>query len=101
VPNVFTNCSTREELLGTLAGSASLCWDPRPSGVFDSALASAFVDQAASHLAVIELVPTPLPEPYAIIERTAAGDYDRYLGRLITALSDRQAALADLSQAAI
>lgn len=34
------------EILGVLAGAASLCWEPRPTGVFDSSLASMFVDRA-------------------------------------------------------
>jgi hypothetical protein len=33
-------------ILGELAGEASLCWDPRPEGEFDSSQASKFVDEA-------------------------------------------------------
>jgi len=39
-----------EEILGELAGSASLCWQPRPTGVFDSTEATKFVTQALSAL---------------------------------------------------
>ena len=34
------------EILGVLAGAASLCWTPKPTGEFDSTLASYFVDRA-------------------------------------------------------
>lgn len=34
-----------KEALGELAGACSLCWNPKPSGVFDSTQASKFVDE--------------------------------------------------------
>lgn len=34
------------KILGNLAGAASLCWEPKPEGVFDSSLANRFVDEA-------------------------------------------------------
>lgn len=43
------NKQTRE-LLGELAGAASLCWEPRPTGVFDPEQASKFVAEAESKL---------------------------------------------------
>jgi len=38
-------------ILGELAGAASLCWNPRPTGEFDSGAATKFVDQALRSLA--------------------------------------------------
>lgn len=52
--NAFAKCETFEELLGQLAGAASVCWEPKPTGVFDSTQASSFVDQA--HSRMIELM---------------------------------------------
>jgi hypothetical protein len=46
--------SKLERLLGELAGSASLCWEPRPTGVFDSTEAQKFV--ADCKLAILEVV---------------------------------------------
>lgn len=46
----FEDCKTESELLGTLAGAASMCWTPTPAGVFDSELASFFVDLALARL---------------------------------------------------
>jgi len=47
----FADCTTVSELLGQLAGAASMCWDPRPTGVFDSVTASRYVDGALIRLA--------------------------------------------------
>lgn len=46
----FADCASVEELLGQLAGAASMCWTPRPAGVFDSTRASEFVDLALARL---------------------------------------------------
>jgi hypothetical protein len=48
--NPFLTARTPEQLLGQLAGAASLCWDPRPDGVFDADQAAAFVDAAVARL---------------------------------------------------
>jgi hypothetical protein len=37
-------------VLHELAGSASLCWEPKPTGVFDSQLAISFVEAAIQEL---------------------------------------------------
>ncbi len=37
-------------ILHELAGAASLCWEPRPTGVFDSQLAIHFVEQALAEI---------------------------------------------------
>lgn len=46
----FKDCQTESQLLGTLAGAASMCWTPAPAGVFDSELASFFTDLALARL---------------------------------------------------
>jgi hypothetical protein len=38
------------EVLGQLAGRASMCWDPQPSGVFDSGQAVKAIEIAMSEL---------------------------------------------------
>jgi hypothetical protein len=52
--------SKLERLLGELAGSASLCWEPRPTGVFDSTEAQKFV--ADCKLAILEVVREIVPK---------------------------------------
>ena len=42
--------SKPREILGELAGYASMCWEPRPKGVFDSDEATKGVNQALSAL---------------------------------------------------
>lgn len=42
--------SVLPRVLGELAGSASLCWNPRPAGEFDSAAATLFVERAFNEL---------------------------------------------------
>lgn len=53
-------------ILHELAGAASLCWEPRPAGVFDSQLAIQFVEQALSEIRS-RMTPAPaevpMPEP--------------------------------------
>lgn len=53
-PNInreaFTDADTPREVLGILAGASSVCWNPRPTGVFDSSEAEAFVDLALRRL---------------------------------------------------
>lgn len=39
------------EVLGELAGSSSMCWDPRPTGVFDANRANEFAEDAARKIA--------------------------------------------------
>lgn len=46
----FADAQSVSELLGLLAGATSMCWQPRPTGVFDSETASAFVDGALNRL---------------------------------------------------
>lgn len=43
-----TEPTTLEEALGMMGGTVSLCWSPKPSGIFDSTQASKFVDEAVS-----------------------------------------------------
>jgi len=49
----FDDVDKEETLLGVLAGAVSVCWEPRPTGVFDSEMASEFVDSAIARLKVI------------------------------------------------
>lgn len=55
-------------ILHELAAAASLCWEPRPTGVFDSQLAIQFVEQALAEIRS-RMTPTPaevpMPEPVA------------------------------------
>lgn len=51
--NRFDNASDIQEVLGQLAGAASVCWDPRPTGVFDSELASEFLDEALARIVTL------------------------------------------------
>lgn len=37
-------------ILGELAGAASMCWEPTPTGVFDSTLAQSFVMKAYAEI---------------------------------------------------
>lgn len=57
-------------ILHELAGAASLCWEPRPTGVFDSQLAIQFVEQA---LAEIRSRMTPAPAEVPMPESVAYG----------------------------
>jgi hypothetical protein len=44
-------CDARlSRVLHELAGAASLCWEPRPTGVFDSSLALSYVEGALTEL---------------------------------------------------
>ena len=49
-------------ILLELAGSASLCWEPKPTGVFDSSLAIRFVKSALAELRASVAQPA-VPEP--------------------------------------
>ena len=48
--NPFKDATTLKEVVGLCAGAISVCWDPRPTGVFDSRPAAAFVDAAADRI---------------------------------------------------
>ncbi len=39
-------------VLHELAGASSLCWEPKPTGVFDTEQATAFVEEAINELRV-------------------------------------------------
>lgn len=54
--NAFHDAADRKELLGQLAGAASLCWGtPEGSGVFQSEEAAKYVDDALERLDEIEM----------------------------------------------
>lgn len=52
--------TTTEQILVHLAGHASLCWTPKPKGVFDPELATKGVDEAQAqlHSLLISKLPT-------------------------------------------
>jgi hypothetical protein len=50
VDDLFAEAGDPSEILGLLAGAASMCWQPRPTGEFDSSAASRFVDAALERL---------------------------------------------------
>lgn len=53
VANRFDTALTVGELLRQLAGAASLCWEPKPCGVFDSNTALLLTQEAEMHLGMI------------------------------------------------
>jgi hypothetical protein len=52
--NPFEKVSSISELLGQLAGAASVAWSEPPGGVFESTWAAHLVDQAEIQLAKIQ-----------------------------------------------
>jgi hypothetical protein len=40
-------------IIGETAGYVSLCWDPRPTGVFDSETAARAVNEAVKRIAAL------------------------------------------------
>lgn len=71
-------------ILHELAGAASLCWEPRPTGVFDSQLAIQFVEQALAEIrsrmtpAPAE-VPMPKPVAYGFGNTAITGHTNRLM----------------------
>jgi hypothetical protein len=59
--DAFKDCITVKEVLGQLAGAASMCWEPAPTGVFESEYASEFVELA--HSRITQLILTPETSP--------------------------------------
>ena len=50
-----------KQIVGEAVGYGSLCWEPRPVGVFNSTEASKAVDEAVSSIAAL------MPEPLAVL----------------------------------
>lgn len=46
----FADVTSVSELIGQFGGAVSMCWEPRPTGVFDSTTAGRFVDGALARL---------------------------------------------------
>jgi len=46
----FDDVTSVSELIGQFGGAVSMCWDPTPTGVFDSVTASRFLDGALARL---------------------------------------------------
>lgn len=62
--NTFRHCTTRDELLGQLAGAASTCWENLDgAGVFQSERASDYVIAALERLFQIEAELAAAPDP--------------------------------------
>jgi len=38
------------EVIGQAAGEASLCWEPKPTGIFDASYASGIVDRTVNEV---------------------------------------------------
>jgi hypothetical protein len=65
------------KILGELAGYASLCWKPKPKGVFNSTLASKEVDQAETQiLALMTPSVDDIVKIMAEVEENTKGHYD-------------------------
>lgn len=47
---IFADAESVDQVLSYLAGGASLCWDKRPTGVFQPEMATALVDSAGKRL---------------------------------------------------
>lgn len=52
----MSNIQQAREILGELAGAVSLCWEPRPTGVFDATTAKKWTDEALEKLVKAGLV---------------------------------------------
>lgn len=48
--NRFEDAQTVAEVVGMAVGLGSMCWEPRPTGVFDSTEASKAVDEAMDRI---------------------------------------------------
>ena len=48
--NIFEDVTGIEELIYQLAGAASMAWEPRPTGVFDTKLADQVATDALNRL---------------------------------------------------
>lgn len=71
-------------ILHELAGAASLCWEPRPTGVFDSQLAIQFVEQALAEIrsrmtSAPAEVPMPMPVAYGFGNTAITGHTNRLM----------------------
>jgi len=51
----FADVESVQELIGQFGGAVSMCWEPQPTGVFDSTMASRFMDGALARLRELEL----------------------------------------------
>lgn len=67
--NKFSTASTRQEVLGELAGAASVCWENLDqAGTFDSNLAEFYVNEALARLQELESTETTTDETTTEIE---------------------------------
>lgn len=61
------------EIIGVTAGYVSLCWEPRPEGEFDSALAAAEVEKAVDQ--AMDVLAGDLTVAFTIIANAHGGDW--------------------------
>ena len=66
-----------DEIVGQLAGHASMCWEPKPEGVFDSTEAGVAVMQAKSAVIDLFLSKVPAKYPYKTEYQKAGWDVHR------------------------
>jgi hypothetical protein len=67
---------TIDEIIGELAGYTSMCWEPKPTGVFDSSKASEAVKEAKSALKKLVMESCVPEEKHVPIEMESTGRYD-------------------------
>lgn len=60
-----------KRIVGEACGAVSLCWEPRPEGVFDSVSAAAFVAEAVNQIMVLPSKGMTIPE-YQHVHRWSA-----------------------------
>jgi hypothetical protein len=65
--------SDLRRIIGEAVGEASLQWEPKPSGIFDSSAASALVDRTVAQLAALEAENAKLKR---VLARIAADNYN-------------------------
>jgi hypothetical protein len=62
-------------IIGEACGYVSLCWEPRPEGVFDSSLASKQVQEAT--VAVLDLIAEEMDVAFGVIANAHGGDWEQ------------------------
>lgn len=61
------------EVIGVTAGFVSLCWEPKPEGEFDSALAATQVEKAVDQ--AMDVLAGDLMDAFTIIANAHGGDW--------------------------
>lgn len=92
--DVISVDTTTEQILVHLAGCASICWTPKPKGVFDPELATKGVDEAQAQLH--SLLISKLPEKREMKGYNVMPGYNNNVEGFNSAISDVKAVLAEL-----